>query len=330
MKKILKLVVSYHIIVTIFSVAIVGLAAALIIKGIYNPDEGAEKRSDEYIYYNERFFLELVEDENDPYYIITRIKSEHQKDDTIEVPDTIDNIPVRKLIGDNDNFTTWKDISVIKIGKNVEYIGTEKNNDGILRGGTLGDSFVTALNSKTTAIVVHEENLVYASSNGILFNKDLTILIRYPNNKIEDDETFTSIIPSSVVKIYNKAYYLNRKIKVLKLNDSLKEIGNFAFYGCENLINIQFNEGLEKLGNESFRRCSLTVVNLPTTLQSIGNLTFAYNKTLERVNVNSQLLTAGTDIFNMCSANFAIWTTENNAEYLKTLENLVVYNIKFE
>ena len=321
---------SFYIIVIIFSFIIAGLAAALIVKGIYSPDEGAEKRSEEYNYYNERFFLELVDNGTDPYYIITRIKSDHLTDNTIEVPDTIDNIPVRKLIGDNGNFTTWKEISVIKIGKNIEYIGTEKNNDGILRGGTLGDSFVTAFDSKTTAIIVSEENQVYASSNGILFNKDLTILIRYPNNKIEDDETFTNIIPNSVVKIYNKAYYFNRKMKVLKLNDSLKEIGNFAFTGCENLLNIQFNEGLETIGNYAFRSCALMTVNLPSSLQVIGELAFAYNNTLEKANINSQLISAGTNIFNDCSSNFAIWTTKNNLEYLKSLENLAIYNIKFE
>ena len=67
---------SFYIIVAIFSFIIVSLAALLIIKGAYNPGEDEEKRSEEYNYYNERFFLELVDNGTDPYYIITRIKSD--------------------------------------------------------------------------------------------------------------------------------------------------------------------------------------------------------------------------------------------------------------
>ena len=75
-------------------------------------------------------------------------------------------------------------------------------------------------------------------------------------------------------------------MKVLKLNDSLKEIGNFAFTGCENLLNVQFNEGLETIGNYAFRSCALMTVNLPSSLQVIGELAFAYNNTLEKANIN--------------------------------------------
>lgn len=330
----------FYIIIISFVVVIIALSGLLIYKGINKDTSNGEKHSEEYLYYNERFYLDLIKKEEDKYYIITRVKSEHVKDNEIVVPDTIDGIPVRKIISDKKSiydsvsdfgtFDSWKNITTIKIGKNIEYIGTERNNDGILKGGTLGDSFLTAINSKTAAIIVDENNLVYASANGVLYNKDYTVLIRYPNNKIEDYSSFVCEIPETVTKIYNKAFYINEKIKTLKLNDNLIEIGNAAFYGCSNLSTIHFNNQLQTIGNEAFKKCALTSVDLPSTLISLGNTAFFGNKLLQRANIVSEIQNVGKNIFEDCSSRFEIWTTELYLTHLETIDNFNEYTIKSE
>ena len=329
----------FYIIVISFVVVIFLLAGLLIYKGINKDSSSGEEHSEEYLYYNQIFYLELIEKENDKYYIITRVKSDHENDNEIVVPDTIDNIPVRKLVSyasagpnivsDFGNFYSWRNILKIKIGKNIEYIGTEKNNEGILKGGTLGDNFLR-YDSKTVSIEVDENNLVYASKNGVLFNKDFTILIKYPNNKVEDYSTFVYEIPETVNKIYNYAFYRNSKIKTLKLNQNLKEIGNYAFYQCTNLSFIYFNNCLESIGHLAFRECSLNSINLPDTLVSLGNSAFYKNATLQSAKIAGKIQNIGENIFDECSSDFSILTTESNLEYLKNIINFKNYTIQSE
>ena len=178
--------------VFLFGALIVVLSVLVGIKLANNGPDDSKKKSDEYIYYSEMFQLELSSDES--YYSILRLYDTSLS--SVEIPDTIDDIPVRKLLShkDSNNFASWNNCVTIRIGKNVEYIGSDPNNEGILNGGSLGDNFLSSL-SKAAAIVVDEANPVYASKDGVLYNKDFTILIKYPNNKVDSTESFNVIIP---------------------------------------------------------------------------------------------------------------------------------------
>ena len=103
----------------IFSVAVVVLGVLVGIKLIKEGPDTTEKKSDEYIKYSEMFQLQLSSDKS--YYSILRLKDVSLT--SVEIPDTIDNIPVKKLLGhkDSNNFSSGNNGITIRIGKNIEY-----------------------------------------------------------------------------------------------------------------------------------------------------------------------------------------------------------------
>ena len=286
-----------------------------------------DKKSDEYIKYSEIFGLKLSEDKT--YYSITRLKDSTIT--SVEIPDTIDNIPVKKLLGNNDsnNFTSWNNCITIRIGKNIEYIGTETDNEGVLNGGTLGDNFLSSI-SKVSTIIVDEGNKVYASKDGVLYNKDFTVLIRYPNNKVDNLESFNVVILDSVKTIYHRAFYYNNQITKLILGKNTENIGNLAFTGCEKLTTISFNENLKTIGQSAFKDCDLTSIKLPDSVESLGDLCFSYNADLSYCYIGPNCKKFGRDIFNETFNSFAIGTTKDNLLVLEEVVELKQYEKRAE
>jgi hypothetical protein len=88
--------------------------------------------------------------------------------------------------------------------------------------------------NKIASINVDDNNTNYVDVDGVLFNKDTTILIRYPAGKTID----TYIIPSSVTGISNDAFSDCTGLKSISIPVSVSSIGASAFYGCKNLKQI--------------------------------------------------------------------------------------------
>ena len=111
---------------------------------------------------------------------------------------------------------------------------------GSLISVTIPDS-VTKIDSyafdckKLTTITANLANPVFASIDGVLFSKDKTELIRYPEGRQGD-----YIIPDSVTKIRIKAFLRHKFSESIGLTsitipDSVTEIGYNAFCGCTGL-----------------------------------------------------------------------------------------------
>ncbi len=91
--------------------------------------------------------------------------------------------------------------------------------------------------SSLTSIDVLENNKNYSSVSGVLFNKDKTEIIRYPNGKINTSYE----IPNSVTSIGQSAFWNCRGLTSITISDSVTSIGGFAFSWCINLTNITYN-----------------------------------------------------------------------------------------
>lgn len=59
----------------------------------------------------------------------------------IEIPDTIDNIPVTMLIDSND-FASFSNVITIKLGKNIKWIGNSIPSDEELVTNEFGNSIL--------------------------------------------------------------------------------------------------------------------------------------------------------------------------------------------
>ncbi len=83
-------------------------------------------------------------------------------------------------------------------------------------------------------IKVAADNPKYTALDGVLFNKEITELIKYPSNK--PDSIY--IVPSTVKKIAMHAFDNASKLKSIVLSDSLEEMDASAFSGCYSLARL--------------------------------------------------------------------------------------------
>jgi len=91
--------------------------------------------------------------------------------------------------------------------------------------------------------------------NGVLFNKDKTVLLKYNCDK----KSSTYKIPDSVMSIRKQAFYYCTRVKSVIIPNSVTSIGEQAFYYCIKLKNIQIPKSVTSIGSYAFGECmSLT------------------------------------------------------------------------
>ena len=127
------------------------------------------------------------------------------------------------------------------------------------------------------SISVAENNTKFSSSNGVLFNKDKTKLIRTPT-RIPTDYT----IPNGVVSVEAYAFDRCRYLKSLTIPASVSNIGDGAFQGCDEITDVYYCGGAEQwaavtigTGNDSLTNATLhyiTQASAPTASVASGEV----------------------------------------------------------
>jgi 5-bromo-4-chloroindolyl phosphate hydrolysis protein len=103
------------------------------------------------------------------------------------------------------------------------------------------------------AITVHPGNPAYSSEDGILFNKDKTELLHFPGSWQGD-----YVIPASVVKIGDRAFYDCEGLTSVYIPTSITTIGKSAF-GCTGLESVNIPQSVIKIESGNFFRTFVTV-----------------------------------------------------------------------
>ena len=121
-----------------------------------------------------------------------------------------------------------------------------------------------------TSITVDENNDVYSSQNGILFNKDKNKILVCPCAK-----TGTYVIPDSITSIEDGAFYCCSKLTNITIPNSVTSIGEWAFADCSELTGIIIPNSVTSIKDGTFRNCSgLTSITIPASVTSIGKYAF--------------------------------------------------------
>jgi hypothetical protein len=124
----------------------------------------------------------------------------------------------------NNAFSGKTNITSITIPSSIDYIGDE--------------AFTKC--SNLTEINVDSNNQYYSSIDGVLYNKDKTKLIAYPNGK-----TQTSFnIPLGVQEISSNAFMGLTVLNEIIIPSSLNNFGYKAFYDCQKLQNVVINSNI--------------------------------------------------------------------------------------
>ena len=121
-----------------------------------------------------------------------------------------------------------------------------------------------------TAFEVASENAVYTAQDGVLFDKDMSTLLKYPEAR--PDTAYQ--VPDSCTAIADWAFIGSQFLEKIDLN-RVTSIGEDAFYYCVKLQSIDIPEGVTELVGGAFCYCAeLQSVTLPSTLKSIGENCF--------------------------------------------------------
>jgi len=145
--------------------------------------------------------------------------------------------------------------------------------------------------SGLVSINVDRYNPVYASIDGVLFDKNIRTLIRYPRGKTE---VYYSI-PSSVTTIGHEAFDSCRNLTSITIPSSATLIGYGAFSYCSNLASITIPSSVISIGDFAFYESGLTSVTIPSSVTDIGAAAF-FNWVLLSATI-SRRTSVGQDAF---------------------------------
>lgn len=99
-------------------------------------------------------------------------------------------------------------------------------------------------NSSIKSFEVATENAVYSSENGVLFNKNKTVLIQYPI--CNDAESYT--VPSGVAEIAGSAFHNSLNLKSVVISEGIQALGDESFYYCDNLEYVHIPSTVTEIG----------------------------------------------------------------------------------
>lgn len=136
--------------------------------------------------------------------------------------------------------------------------------------------------------------------NGVLFNKEKTVLIAYPAGKTGTNYT----IPDSVTSIGQSAFFQCTSLTSITIPDSVTSIGGNAFLGCSSLISITIGDNVTSIGDWAFNLCTgLTSITIGASVTSIGEMAFWDCTSLTGITFRGNAPTLGGDVFLGVNAN---------------------------
>lgn len=182
-----------------------------------------------------------------------------------------------------------------------------------------------------TQIIVSASNENYSSEDGILFNKDKTMLICCPSGK-----PGICVIPNSVTSIELQAFSECDCLKSIIIGSGITSIEFKAFHGCSSLENITISESIIYIEDTAFSGCtSLMAINvsdnnknysseagvlfnkdkttliyyprgkserylIPDSVTNIGDRAFAHCKMLKNIAIPESVTWIGRHAFSGC------------------------------
>lgn len=139
--------------------------------------------------------------------------------------------------------------------------------------------------SSVNAFKVSKQNPKYSSDKvGCLYNKDKTLLIRYP---LTQATSFT--IPKSVRTIGEGAFMEAGELQTLTMYDNVTTIGSFAFDRCFCLENIRFSKNITRIDGPL---CGSNpwFDNQPDGVIYIGKVAYSLNGIIKNLTIKSGIV----------------------------------------
>lgn len=147
-----------------------------------------------------------------------------------------------------------------------------------------------------TSFNVSTTNPNYSSIDGVLYDKSVTKVIRYPGGRVG-----SFIIPAGVTSIGMAAFSGSHFLNSLTIPESTTSIDDWAFAYCTELTSITIPDNVTTIGYGSFQRCrGLDSVNLGDRVTIIGDYAFQDCQSLASLTILERVTTIGASAFSHC------------------------------
>ncbi len=145
--------------------------------------------------------------------------------------------------------------SLKKIGPYAFYDSTVKKFNIPENIESISPTFLSS--SNLIEITVDSNNKNFASVDGVLFDKNVTQLVKYPEKK----EVATYTIPNTVISINDNAFQGCYKIQNLVISDSIEKIGPLAFESAT-INTIKIGSRVSNIDEKAFDEAVISTINV--------------------------------------------------------------------
>lgn len=250
--------------------------------------------------------------------------------DNLIIPDTFESDGVNYIVNSigKGGFFHCDDLKVVSLPHTVKSIGSQAFDECLkLEAIYIGKGLEKAervfiLCDRLRKIKIHRDNPYFCDVDGVMYSKDMKVLVRYPQDKIGEEY----VVPDGVERIGTLAFYGCERLKSIILPDSVKEIDEGAFWYCRKLVSINLPDGITALNDNVFMACNslesidipesvsiigkcafddcerIKVIKLPEKISSIGDFAFSCCHSLESINLPQGITKISKGLFHRCNS----------------------------
>ena len=161
---------------------------------------------------------------------------------------------------------------------------------------SIGSSVFAGCTSLTD-IHVGSLNPLYASLDGILYNKMIENVLNCPAGK-----SGAIVLPNSVKRISYEAFFGCSNLTTVTIPSGVELIPTRSFMNCTSLSSISLGDGVTTIDSYAFKNCStLMFINLPNSVYSIGGNAFENCVNMDNIDFGTSLTAIGERAFLNCT-----------------------------
>ena len=155
-----------------------------------------------------------------------------------------------------------------------------------------GVEWVNEWGTTLQSVTVASDNAYLLAENGVIFNKDKTVLLGYLPGKPEASYT----VPASVTELGDNSFADVSALTSVTLPNGLKRIADYVFCDCPNLTTLNLPSSLKSIGWRSLWSIKVSSIVVPENITQLWDLFLSRCPELTSVELPSTLTEMRGDV----------------------------------